>query len=434
MICAMTGPLFFDDRDAALSAFAAHLSESKLNFFRSFAMDIVMGERGGSYFCDVDGRRFLNAHCNGGVFNLGHRNPEVIGALTAALERFDVGNHHLLSEARSALAGRLTESMPGDIEKVVFASGGGEAVDLALKMARGFTGRAGVISATGAYHGHTGLAMATGDAKYREPFGPQIPGFVQVPFNDIDALDAAVTDETAAVILEAVPATLGMPVPEPGYMAAVAGLCAERGALFVLDEIQTGLGRTGTLWAAEQYGIVPDIVTTGKGLSGGIYPIAATCYRNEHDRVFAPDPFVHISTFGGAELGCAVALKVLEISSQPEFLARVREVGDRLGSELGALAVSDDGPLIEVRRLGMMTGLVHRTEAEGMLMSKILFDSGLFAVYSNNDRRVTQFLLPLTVSDDEVAEAVTIFAEALEKLASPEYQALAKALAPDSAA
>lgn len=288
MICAMTGPLFFDSRDAALSAFGAHLSEPKLNFFRSFAMDIVMGEREGSYFCDVDGRRFLNAHCNGGVFNLGHRNPEVIGALTTALERFDVGNHHLLSEARSAVAERLTNSMPGDIGRAVFASGGGEAVDLALKMARGLTGRSGVISATGAYHGHTGLAMATGDAKYREPFGPQIPGFAQVAFNDIDALGAAVSTDTAAVILEAVPATLGMPVPEPGYMAAVAGLCAERGALFVLDEIQTGLGRTGTLWAAEQYGIVPDIITTGKGLSGGIYPIAATCYRDEHDRIFTP--------------------------------------------------------------------------------------------------------------------------------------------------
>lgn len=430
----MTGPLFFDDRDAAIRAFAAHLSESKLNFFRSFAMDIVMGEREGSYFRDVDGRRFLNAHCNGGVFNLGHRNPEVIGALTAALERFDVGNHHLLSEARSVLAGRLTESMPGDIEKVVFASGGGEAVDLALKMARGLTGRTGVISATGAYHGHTGLAVATGDPKYREPFGPQIPGFTQVAFNDIEALDAAVTTDTAAVILEAVPATLGMVVPETGYMAAVARLCADRGALFILDEIQTGLGRTGTLWAAQQYGIVPDIITTGKGLSGGIYPIAATCYRNEHDRIFAPDPFIHISTFGGAELGCAVALKVLEISSQPEFLARVGKVGETLGYELDKLVCNTDGPLVEVRRLGMMLGLVHRTEAEGMLMSKILFDAGLFAVYSNNDRRVTQFLLPLTASDGEVAKAIETYSEALKKLAAPEYQALAKALAPHSAA
>lgn len=434
MIADMAETYYFDDRDAALRAFAAHLSEPKLNFFRSFAMDIVMGERDGSYFSDVDGRRFLNAHCNGGVFNLGHRNPEAIDALTAALGHFDVGNHHLLSEARSALAGRLTESMPGDIEKAVFASGGGEAVDLALKMARGLSGRAGVVSAAGAYHGHTGLAMATGDAKYREPFGPQIPGFAQVAFNDIDALDAAVTAETAAVILEAVPATLGMPVPEPGYMAAVAGLCAERGALFVLDEIQTGLGRTGTLWAADQYGVIPDIITTGKGLSGGIYPIAATCYRAEHDRIFTPDPFIHISTFGGAELGCAVALKVLEISSQAEFLERVREVGESLGSKLGTLVVGDDGPLVEVRRLGMMTGLVHRTDAEGMLMSKILFDAGLFAVYSNNDKRVTQFLLPLTVSDGEVAEAVEIYEGALKKLSTPEYQALAKALAPDSAA
>ncbi|RIK10997.1 MAG: aspartate aminotransferase family protein [Acidobacteria bacterium] len=430
----MPDTYYFEDRDAALAAFGARLSEPKLRFFRSFGMDIVMGKREGSYFWDVNGRRFLNAHCNGGVFNLGHRNPEVIQALTEALGRFDVGNHHLLSEARAAVAQALTAGMPGDIEKVVFASGGGEAVDTALKMARGLTGRSGVVSATGGYHGHTGLSMATGDAKYREPFGPQIPGFVQVPFNDLDALDAEVTSQTAAVILEAVPATLGMVVPDTAYMASVAELCAERGALFVLDEIQTGLGRTGTLWAAEQYGVVPDFITTGKGLSGGIYPIAATCYRTGHDRIFEPDPFIHISTFGGAELGCAAALKVLEISSQPDFLERVRAVGESLSKGLEVLINPADGPLIEVRRLGMMLGLVHRTDAEGVLMSKILFDSGIFAVYSNNDKRVTQFLLPLTVTDSEVESAIEIYAGALERLATPQYQTLAKALAPESVA
>lgn len=430
----MTKPHFFETRDAALGAFAAHLSEPKLKFFRSFGMDIVMGEREGSYFHDVDGRRFLNAHCNGGVFNLGHRNPDAIAALSDALAEFDIGNHHLLSEARAALAEQLTSRMPTDIEKVVFASGGGEAVDTALKMARGLTGRSGVVSATGGYHGHTGLSMATGDAKYREPFGPQLPGFTQVPFNDVDAIRAAVTTETAAVILEAVPATLGMVVPDPSYMGAVREICDATGALFILDEIQTGLGRTGTLWAAEQFGVTPDFITTGKGLSGGIYPIAATCYRAEHDRVFAPDPFIHISTFGGAELGCAVALKVLEISSRPLFLERVNAVGEMLGSSLGELAGVQDCPLVEVRRLGMMLGLVHRSEADGMLMSKILFDSGLFAVYSNNDRRVTQFLLPLTISDEDVDVAITTYSNALEKLQSPEYQALAAALAPQATA
>lgn len=424
----MSESYYFDDREAALDAFATHLSEPRLRFFRSFGMDIVMAEREGSYFWDVSGKRFLNAHCNGGVFNLGHRNPEVMQALTEALKRFDVGNHHLLSEARAALAANLASSLPGDIDKVVFASGGGEAVDLALKMARGLTGRTEVVSAIGGYHGHTGLAMATGDSKYREPFGSQLPGFRQVPFNDLDALDRAVSASTAAVILEVVPATLGICIPEPGYIPGVREICDEAGTLLILDEIQTGLGRCGTLWATDQFDIVPDFITTGKGLSGGIYPIAATCYRAEHDRIFEPDPFIHISTFGGAELGCAVALKVMEISSEPMFLERVQIAGDLIGKKLEALKNSNAGTLEEVRRKGMMIGLVHRTEGEGMLMSKVLFDLGVFAVYSNNDRRVTQFLLPLTITDDEISEAVAAYSEALERITTPEYQALATAL------
>lgn len=422
----MQEPALFPDRDNAIDAFAAHVSRYKADFFRSYGMDLVMGERAGSWFSDVDGRRFLNAHCNGGVFNLGHRNPVIIAALVEAADHFDIGNHHLLSEARASLATRLAELMPGDITKTVFASGGGEAVDTALKMARGLTSRDGIVSATGGYHGHTGLAMATGDAKYRDPFGPQLPGFTQVPFDDIDALDNAVTEKTAAVIFEAIPATLGMPIAGAAYFKEVRRLCDERGALFVLDEIQTGLGRTGKLWAAEHFDVIPDFVTLGKGLSGGIYPIAATCYREEHDRIFAPDPFVHISTFGGAELGCLVASKVLELTTTPGFLDHVSATGELTGQELEALR---GDLLVEVRRLGMMTGLVHKTEAHGMLMSKILFDNGLFAVYSNNDRRVTQFLLPLTVSDEDAKVACEIYARSLEQLASPQYEALAAALA-----
>ena len=224
------------------------------------------------------------------------------------------------------------------------------AIDLALKVARGHTGRPGVVSAVGGYHGHTGLAMAAGDPEYRDPFGPNLPGFTQVRFGDLDALAAAVGDETAAVILEPIPATLGMPLPPPGYLREVSALCRDAGAVLVLDEVQTGLGRTGSVWFHTQEDVDPDIVVTGKGLSGGSYPITATLMTAELHAFFEAHPFVHISTFGGAELGCVAALEVLDIIEEPGFLTRVRQVGDRTEAGLAPLEA-------EVRRRGMFMGV-----------------------------------------------------------------------------
>ena len=424
----MTGPVHFPSRDDAVAAFADHVSRGKVDFFRAFAMDVVLGRREGCYFWDVDGRRFLNAHCNGGVFNMGHRHPALVATLREALDYWDVGNHHLISEARARLAQRLAGLLPGDLNRVVFAAGGGEAIDTALKMSRGLTGRGGVVSAVGGYHGPTGLAKATGDPKYREPFGPRQPGFAQVPFGDLAALDAAVDGDCAAVILEAVPATLGIVVPDGAYMRGVRELCDDRGALFVLDEVQTGLGRTGRMFALEHWGIVPDFVVLGKGLSGGLVPISATCYREPHDAIFRPDPFVHISTFGGAELACVVTLALLDLVEDPAFLPGVERSGRRLADGLTAVAAGHED-VAGVRRLGMMAGIEWATPELGMLASKALFDHGVFAVYSNNDKRVTQYLLPLVAGDAEVDAAVEAVAAAAGTLGTPDYRGLATALA-----
>ena len=152
------------------------------------------------------------------------------------------------------------------------------------------TPRHAIVSATGGYHGHTGLALAAGDAQYRAPFGPNLPGFQQVPFGDLQAMESVLDDNTAAVILEPIPATLGMLLPPEDYLPGLARLCRERGVLLIIDEVQTGLGRTGRLWAYEHEGIDPDMVITGKGLSGGIYPITATLMRAELHRFFDDHP------------------------------------------------------------------------------------------------------------------------------------------------
>ncbi len=401
-------------KNRVIGTFKDHVSSGKAAFFQKYGMDFVMGRREGPYIWDTDGsKRLFNLHCNGGVFNLGHRNKEIIEVLRAGLDDYDIGNHHLMSKARADLAQMLAELMPGDLEYTVFGVGGGEAVDLAFKVARAYTRRTKIISVMGGYHGHTGLALAAGDEKYRSPFGPSAPGFVQVPFGDCEAIENAVDADTAAVILETVPATLGIAIPPEDYLRSVRRICNRKRVMLILDEVQTGLGRTGKLWAFEHFDVVPDIVVLGKGLSGGVYPIAATVLRKPLEAVFHNDPFIHISTFGGAEVGCLVALKVLEISSTPGFLEHVERLARSFAEKIEILRLKHGRFLIGLRQLGLMMGLVLKDELSGPLLTKTAYDHDLLMIYANNDPRVCQLLPPLVMEVAKIDEVIRQLDKAL---------------------
>ncbi len=387
----------------ALRQFKDHVSSAKADFFVQLNMDMVMGRREGTTLWDLDGqKRLFNLHCNGGVFNLGHRNAELRDLLIQSLDTYDIGNHHLMSHKRAELAAILAESMPADLDYSVFAVGGGEAVDLAIKVARAWTKRTKIISAQGGYHGHTGLAVATGDAKYRQPFGIAADGFVQVPFGDIADLEAAMDENTAAVILETVPATLGMVIPQPEYLLAIRERCDQTGCLLILDEVQTGLGRTGKLWGFEHFDVVPDMVVLGKGLSGGLYPIAATVLRKPLEQVFHADPFIHISTFGGAELGCCLAKRVVEISADPGFLEGVNSLAQTFARHVETLQDKFPRFLVGFRQLGLMMGLVFKGDFSGPMVTKTAYDNDLLMIYANNDTSVCQLLPPLIMEPEQV--------------------------------
>lgn len=400
-------PPYFDNRSALFETFARHVNAGKVETFERYEFDAVMGTRQGARFSDAySDRQWYNCHCNGGVFNLGHRNEEIVTAVRQALETLDIGNHHLPSPYRAELARRLSATTGDHLSGVVFGVSGGEAIDLALKVARGVTGRSGIVSASGGYHGHTGLALATGDPAYREPFGPNLPGFRQVPFGSIEAMNEAVGNDTAAVILEPIPATLGMPLPPEGYLEAVEEICHRRGAKFIVDEVQTGLGRTGSIWCWQHHNIKPDILVTGKGLSGAVYPISATLMTEEIHAFFDDHPFIHISTFGGAEPGCVAALKVLDIIESDRFLERVEVASTRFEKGFA-------GAPFELRRRGLMMGLKLGAPQAGLMAAKLLFDAGVFTVYANNDTSVLQFLPPLIISDEEIDAIVDIVRENL---------------------
>lgn len=396
-----------DAKDKIIRRFAEYVNPGKVETFQSYDMQFVFGRREGPYVWDAQtGKRLINCHCNGGVFNFGHRNPKIVQALRESLDELDIGNHHLISEQRGLLAEKLSSLMPGDIDCTVFGVGGGEAIDLAIKLARGYTGKFKIISARGGYHGHTGFALATGDEQYRAPFGANLPGFVQIPFNDIDALGIALDNKTAAVIFETIPATLGMPLPDPDYYKKVAEICRRVGALLIIDEVQTGLGRTGKLWGIQNYDTVPDIIVIGKGLSGGIYPMSATCFRRQYMDFFRQNPFIHISTFGGAEVGCPVAAAVLEESSKPEFLRNVNNLATIFAEAFTELKKKHPRILVGLRQLGLMMGIEMVNENCGPFLTKSCYDHGILAIYANNDKRVCQLLPPLIIDRQVAGEII----------------------------
>jgi len=389
-------------KEAIIEEFKNYVSPSKVAVYKQMGIELVPGRREGSYIWDKEGQRYIDCRTAGGVFNLGHRPPRAIAALQEAMETLDIGDHILMSEYRAALAKRLAELMPGDIRYTFFGASGGEAVDLAIKLARGYTQRAKIISAERAYHGHTGFALAAGSRKFQAPFGASIPGFMNVPFGDIRALEAAMDDEVAAVILETIPVPGGVLIPPRDYFPQVRELCDRRGALLILDEVQAGLGRTGRLWGIEEYDVVPDIMVLGKGLSGAIYPITATCYREKLESFFEPDPFIHLSSFGGAELGCVVAMAMLDQITEPGFLEHVKEMGDRFQEGLALLREKYPQILIELRQRGLLIGLQMVDEKCGPMLTQALGQNGVLTIFAGLDPSVTIVMPPLIVTEEEV--------------------------------
>ncbi len=410
---------FSEDKKRVFEIYGRHVSSKKARFFLDVGIDFVFGRREGPFVWDIDGKqRLINCHSNGGVFNLGHRHPAILETLEAALKNLDIGNHHLVSREKAELAEQLAGLCPGDLDYVVFGVSGGEAIDTAIKIARKATGRRGVISAMGAYHGHTGLALAAGDPKFRDPFLSSSSDFKQVPFNDVLALAREMDADAAAVILETIPATLGMPIAGDDYFKEVALLCRKNGTLLIIDEVQTGLGRTGRFWGIEHYHTVPDIIVAAKGLSGGLYPLSVTIIRRDLEAVFHEDPFIHISTAGGADIGCVVARKVLEISSGKSFLDHVDAIANLFDQGMARLMRKYSPLLTAFRHKGLMCGIKTSRPDFGPILSKTCYDAGLLCIYAAHDPSVLQFLPALIIDRDLADEILQRLDRAFESAAA----------------
>jgi 4-aminobutyrate aminotransferase-like enzyme len=383
----------FASKDEVLEKSKEYWNPGKTSFWSESGIPLVIDRREEYFIYDVSGKRLIDAHLNGGTYNLGHRNREMVQAITVAMQHFDMGNHHFPSLARTALAESLISSAPKNLTKVIYGSGGGEAIDIAIKTARHATQKRKIVSIIKAYHGHTGLAVGTGDDRFSKLFlSDNEQDFPHVPFNDLEAMEEVLKGrDIAAVIMETIPATYGFPLPNPGYLEAVKQLCEKYDALYIADEVQTGLMRTGELWGITKHGIEPDILVTGKGISGGMYPIAAVLVSERCAGWLTEDGFGHISTFGGAELGCIAALKALEICNRPETRSMVHYISDFIGKGLREIQATYPDWFIGIRQHGVILGLEFADPQGAKFVMKRLYENGVWAIFSTLDPRVLQY-------------------------------------------
>ncbi|MDR1452832.1 MAG: aminotransferase class III-fold pyridoxal phosphate-dependent enzyme [Candidatus Margulisbacteria bacterium] len=367
----------------------------KTQEWQDLGINFVMGKREGYYFWDMDGKRLMDVHINGGTFSLGHRNPEIMETLVKGLENYDIGNHHFPSPHKAALAKELIKVSPAGMTHAIFGAAGAEAVDLALKSARCATSRKKIISVENCYHGHTGLAVSAGAERFARPFllEKDADENAKVPFNDLDAMEKEFSKgDAACVIMETIPATYGFPLPAAGYLSAVKKLCEKYGALYIADEIQTGLLRSGRMWCISTYDVAPDMIVTSKGFSGGIYPISAVVMNDQAAKWIHLDGSAHMSTYGGTELGCIVAHKVLEILQRQETVANVAFVAQYLRAGLEKIKAENQDTFLDIRQNGLIMGLVF-AGAKGALpvMQRLYNEHGVWAIYSMLNNSVLQF-------------------------------------------
>ena len=392
--------------EAAFEVIGSYLSRHKADAFRALGIEAVQDRREGVRIWDLEGNSFINCRSSGGVFNFGHHPRFAVDALKAALDEHDMGDWLLPSLRRARGAEALAGILPGDLRYTFFTASGAEAVEVACKLARGVTGRTGIVCGEHGYHGHVGFSLAMDEDEYSRWFKPLVPGISKVPFGDIGAIDRAVGDDTAAVCMETIQATAGIAIPPDGYLEHVRRVCDERGALLILDEVQAGLGRTGRVWSCEHWGVTPDLLVSGKGLAAGLYPVSACSFTERVEAFFGQDPFFHPSSFGGSELAAVVVGEVAARVGEAGFLTHVTRMGERFGAGFEDLRRRHPQQLAGHRAKGLMMALQTHSDEQGIELARRSIEHGVLAIFANNRRSALIVMPPLVISEDEVDEVL----------------------------
>jgi putrescine aminotransferase len=377
----------------------------------------------GSIIEDIMGRKFIDCLGGFGVYNMGIRHPKIIAAVKAQLERMPLSSQELLDPLRGFLAELLGELTPGDLQDCFFISNGTDAVEGALKLARLYTKKTGFISTTGAFHGKSmGSLSVMGRAVYRKPFQPLLSDVYFVDYGDAKDLERELKkltdlgEDIAAIILEPVQGEAGAVVPPDDYLPRVRQLCDDYGILMILDEVQTGMGRTGKMFACEHWNVVPDILCLGKALGGGVMPLSAFMSTPKIWKVLEDNPFLHSSTFGGNPLACAAGIAAINVMLEEDLAGQADEKGKYLMKRLGALQALHPDILKVVRGKGLLIGLEFSDRFIGYRVAAALFKRGVLVAGTLLSARTIRIEPALNISYELLDQMLDKLADALKQV------------------
>jgi acetylornithine/LysW-gamma-L-lysine aminotransferase len=387
----------------AQAAIIAQESMHSSGVYPKRPLALVRGQ--GARVWDADGNEYVDCAGGQGAANLGHAHPAIVRAVSEQAGRLISCPEIFYNDQRALLLERLTGVAPAGLDRAFLCNSGAEAVEAALKFARLSTGRHEVVAAMRGFHGRTmGALSATWTRAYREPFEPLVPGFRHAPYNDAGAMRGAITPQTAAVILEAVQGEGGVHPSDPDYLAEVKAMCEKQGALLIVDEVQTGFGRTGRMFACEHYGVQPDLLCVAKSMAGGL-PMGACLIG---PRVGPLPVMAHGSTFGGNPLACAAALATLTVLREDDLPGQAARMGEHLKERLEALR----SPLVrQVRGLGLMIGIELRIKVTPVLQA--LQARGVLALPAG--ATVLRLLPPLVIEREDLDRVIEAIAEVLRE-------------------
>ena len=375
-----------------------------INLYQRFPVTIERAQ--GATIWDTDGKEYIDCMGGYGVAIIGHCNKDVIDAITLQINKLMVCHMSTYNNSRLQFLSKLKSVAPDNLSKIFFSNSGAESIEAALKFARKFSQKTGVVSMYGGYHGKTiGALSVTYNSKYRKSFSSLLEGVKFVPFGDISSLAEAIDESIGTVIIEPIQGESGIIMPPEGYVKAVREVCTEKKLVLIFDEIQTGLGRTGKMWAGENWSAVPDIMCIAKGIASGI-PTGVTFVKEEIANCMNLGE--HSSTFGGNPIACSAGIATLDTIIKEDLVTKASDTGTYFKKKL--IELKDKHPIIrDVRGLGMMLALESRFDVRNILMDGI--KNGLLMLYSG--RTVIRLLPPLVMKKEQVSRAIEIMDEIL---------------------
>ena len=405
--------------EALLQSYRSHLSANYAALLERLDLATTVAEARGAIIRDSRGRSFIDFVSGYGVFNFGHNPPEVIGALRRELDASPLWNRPFVQAPLARLAERLSALTEHVLDKVLPCSSGAEAVDSAVKLARMVTRRTEIVAAQGAFHGFTlGALSVSGIPVHSRAYAPLLPDVAHVPFGDAGALAARVSRKTAAVILEPIQAEVGAEDPPPGYLAEARAICDAADALLIVDEVRTGMGRTGSLFAIRDEGVMPDILLIGKSLTSGIDPIGAMLARGRLWQRLELSFSMAASSFSGNRLACVAALATLDLAERSDILSQSRESATVLRQGLDALPSRYPDILHRVSGRGLLIGLHFASPAIALDVIRASIQRGLLIAAAFCNNRCVLLEPPLSIDRAELRQALDILAAACQAVAA----------------